>query len=95
MPVYRVFVGAPSASELHNDPSEYHWIQIDPNANSTQPSVHSRQSTSNDLVLPPATLELASRRISRLYHNIIFSSDDEEDLEDRDSVLGDVEPRTY
>jgi hypothetical protein len=60
---YRVFLGAPSISDLKKDPAAtYTWKTVEP------PSAAATQA----LVYPPATLEAASRRISLLYQNIIF-----------------------
>ncbi|TFK46587.1 hypothetical protein OE88DRAFT_1714873 [Heliocybe sulcata] len=68
---YRVFVGAPSAQEIENGWSTaYEWHTI----SSLSPAAGS----STDLVLPPATLEAASRRVETFYGNIIFDDEDEE-----------------
>ncbi|KAH7921051.1 hypothetical protein BV22DRAFT_756451 [Leucogyrophana mollusca] len=60
---YRVFIGAPPAADLGKDPSSYTWKTI-------QQPTSSQNSVS--IVYPPATLAAASRRISLLYHNVIF-----------------------
>ncbi|KAG2747662.1 hypothetical protein P692DRAFT_20574627 [Suillus brevipes Sb2] len=66
---YRVFLGAPSISDLKKDPAvTYTWKTVEP------PSAAATQA----LVYPPATLEAASRRISLLYQNIIFDESNEE-----------------
>jgi len=65
---FRVFLGAPSISDLKKDPRSYTWKTIEP------PSAEVSQA----LVYPPATLEAASRRISLFYQNIIFDDSDEE-----------------
>ncbi|KAG2036520.1 hypothetical protein BDR03DRAFT_921475 [Suillus americanus] len=66
---FRVFLGAPSISDLKKDPAgSYTWKTIEP------PSTE----TSQVLLYPPATLEAASRRISLFYQNIIFDDSDEE-----------------
>ncbi|KAJ7745415.1 hypothetical protein DFH07DRAFT_16046 [Mycena maculata] len=74
-----VFLGAPSASEIHCDPSEYHWRTV-----SSQSALHrqaSSQAAAN--VYPPATLEAASRRISLMYNNVIFDESEEEDPDEK------------
>jgi hypothetical protein len=68
MTPFRVFVGAPSASDLKRDTGSYIWKIIEP------PSADVSQA----LIYPPATLDAASRRISLLYQNIIFEDSDEE-----------------
>ncbi|KAJ8583142.1 hypothetical protein M405DRAFT_749097 [Rhizopogon salebrosus TDB-379] len=68
MTPFRVFVGAPSASDLKRDTGSYIWKTIEP------PSADVSQA----LIYPPATLDAASRRISLLYQNIIFEDSDEE-----------------
>ncbi|KAG1765842.1 hypothetical protein EV702DRAFT_981279 [Suillus placidus] len=66
---FRVFLSAPSISDLKKDPSgSYTWKTIEP------PSAEASQA----LLYPPATLEAASRRISLIYQNIIFDDSDEE-----------------
>ncbi|KAG1841829.1 hypothetical protein F4604DRAFT_1597873 [Suillus subluteus] len=66
---FRVFLGAPSVSDLRKDAAgSYTWKTIEP------PLVDASQA----LLYPPATLEAASRRISLLYQNIIFDNSDEE-----------------
>ncbi|KAG1849271.1 hypothetical protein DFJ58DRAFT_452927 [Suillus subalutaceus] len=66
---FRVFLGAPSVSDLRKDAAgSYTWKTIEP------PLVDASQA----LLYPPATLEAASRRISLLYQNIIFDDSDEE-----------------
>ncbi|KAG0701678.1 hypothetical protein DFH29DRAFT_546065 [Suillus ampliporus] len=65
---FRVFLGAPSVSDLKRDTYSYTWKTIEP------PSAEA----SLALVYPPATIEAASRRISLLYQNIIFDDSNEE-----------------
>lgn len=66
---FRVFLGAPSVSDLKKDPaSSYTWKTIEP------PSAEVSQA----LLYPPATLEAASRRVSLLYQNVIFDDSDED-----------------
>ncbi|KAJ7499685.1 hypothetical protein FB451DRAFT_1206199 [Mycena latifolia] len=72
-----VFLGAPSASDIHRNPTEYHWRTL----SSPKPAT---QSSSQAALYPPATLEAASRRISLMYQNVIFDdSKEEEDPDDR------------
>ncbi|KAJ7667062.1 hypothetical protein B0H17DRAFT_1162456 [Mycena rosella] len=71
-----VFLGAPSPSDIHRDPSEYHWRTVSPKPMPTQPS------SSQAAIYPPATLVAASRRISLMYQNVIF--DDSKEEEDPD-----------
>jgi len=81
MTQFRVFLGAPSQKALRQESTEssYHWQTI------------STSSRSFSAILPPATLEAASRRISRIYENIIFNDAEEEGLccneEDDDGAL--------
>jgi hypothetical protein len=66
---FRVFLGAPSVSDLKKEPAgSYTWKTIEPPL----------AETSQALLYPPATLEAASRRISLFYQNIIFDDSDEE-----------------
>lgn len=60
---YRVFTGAPSAKDVSQPTSDYHWRTV----SSKTPAYG----------FPPATLEAASLRISLLYQNIIFGESDE------------------
>ncbi|KAI0338287.1 hypothetical protein BDW22DRAFT_1363173 [Trametopsis cervina] len=87
MPRYQVFVGAPTLKDLRDylksDKEEPHgrkWRIIE----TSGPSQGTRTLSSGSGIysLPPATLEEASRRISRLYENIIFGGieDPEEDI---------------
>ncbi|KAF8146472.1 hypothetical protein K438DRAFT_503882 [Mycena galopus ATCC 62051] len=70
-----VFLGAPSASEIHRSPSEYHWRAVS--------SKSALQDFSQAAAFyPPATLEAASRRISLLYQNVIFDESKEEPEDD-------------
>ncbi|KAF8637701.1 hypothetical protein AX16_010776 [Volvariella volvacea WC 439] len=68
--MYRVFIGAPSANDIRNDPQSYRWLSV----SSIPPP------SSQAVVLPPATIEAASRRISFAYRSVIFDEDDEDDL---------------
>ncbi|KAJ7083151.1 hypothetical protein B0H15DRAFT_429129 [Mycena belliarum] len=69
-----VFLGAPSASDIHRNPREYRWRTVS-HKPMTQPS-------SQTAFYPPATLEAASRRISLMYQNVIFDDSNEEDPAD-------------
>ncbi|KAJ6579545.1 hypothetical protein DFH09DRAFT_1146869 [Mycena vulgaris] len=70
-----VFIGAPSASDLHRNPSEYHWRNV-----SSKPMTQA--SSSQAAIYPPATLVAASRRISLMYQNVIFNDSKEEEDSD-------------
>ncbi|KAH6911075.1 hypothetical protein BKA70DRAFT_1370826 [Coprinopsis sp. MPI-PUGE-AT-0042] len=64
---YRVFLGAPSAQAVDSDPGSYRW--------QTYSSPRSLELTRTEsFILPPATLEAASRRISLIYENALFDS---------------------
>ncbi|KDR85879.1 hypothetical protein GALMADRAFT_51515 [Galerina marginata CBS 339.88] len=63
--MYRVFLGAPSKAEIHEDPSCYS-------------PTHGAQSPPS-VVLPRATLEAASVRISLIYKDLIFNDGPDED----------------
>ena len=65
---FRVFLGAPSAADVDTDPNGYVWQTLQ------EPS-----SISQAFVYPPATLDAASRRISLLYQNVIFSDSQDPD----------------
>lgn len=62
---YRVFLGAPSPASLHYNEGDFEWETL------TIPAP----------VLDASIFEAASRRISRLYENMIFAEDDDEDIE--------------
>ena len=84
-PMYRVFLGAPSKADIHNDASSYKWNTIsssDSNSKSTRLATEGTPS----LIFPLATLEAASHRISLIYKNIIF--DDASELEAEDLTKG-------
>ncbi|KAG5635340.1 hypothetical protein H0H81_011662 [Sphagnurus paluster] len=89
---YRVFLGAPTASDISNDPNSYKWQTF----SSRQVTATSRLSTEQSIiatsqgpklgrtqsvVLPVATLEAASRRISLVYKNVLFDDGSEDDEE--------------
>lgn len=75
--MYRVFLGAPSPAELATDPSSYQWQTI----SSSRHAVQARRTlgATQSVIFPPATLEAASRRISRIYENAIFDDNEPEE----------------
>ncbi|KZT23880.1 hypothetical protein NEOLEDRAFT_1095249 [Neolentinus lepideus HHB14362 ss-1] len=82
MPRYRVFVGAPSVQDIINianseGENTYEWQTVSSSSTASR--------TGSDLLLPPATLEAASRRVESFYGNIIFDDDDEEPDEEEQS----------
>ncbi|KAJ7123172.1 hypothetical protein C8R44DRAFT_785468 [Mycena epipterygia] len=82
-----VFLGAPRASDIHRDPSEYHWRTV------SSKSMSQPESSSQAIVYPPATLAAASRRISLMYQNVIF--DDSKEEEDPDGKRDDENFSTW
>ncbi|KDR85874.1 hypothetical protein GALMADRAFT_234998 [Galerina marginata CBS 339.88] len=78
--MYRVFLGAPSKAEIHEDPSSYSWRTISSSARtvSSKSSTRALQPTQS-VVLPRATLEAASVRISLIYKDLIFNDGPDED----------------
>ncbi|KAG6845577.1 hypothetical protein H0H87_007256 [Tephrocybe sp. NHM501043] len=89
--MFRVFMGAPSVADLDKDPSLYQWQTI-----SSKQAFPSKKilSATQSVVLPPATLEAASRRISRIYENIIFDNEAEEGVYDASDGADGVEEQT-
>ncbi|KII88093.1 hypothetical protein PLICRDRAFT_53955 [Plicaturopsis crispa FD-325 SS-3] len=75
MPKYHVFLGAPSVAELRNYSGGQHWQQFE----SVAPATNSNSTSDTSYVLPPATLEAASRRISLIYQNVIFDEKDDDE----------------
>lgn len=69
MTQYRVFLGAPSRAETQQTLRSYQWQTV-----SSDFSPHA------SVIFPPATLEAASRRISLIYQNIIFTETDQEEF---------------
>ena len=61
---YRVFLGAPSSTSLGYNEEDFGWETF----------------TATTPILDASVFEAASRRISRLYENIIFAEDDDEDV---------------
>jgi len=62
---YRVFLGAPSPANLYCNEGDFEWETF----------------TTATPVLDASIFEAASRRISRLYENMIFAEEDDEDIE--------------
>ena len=85
---YRIFLGAPSPQDLANIDSSaasaYHWQTVSSSSRIPSKSSSTRFIETQPLILPPATLEAASRRISLIYQNVIF---DESRDEEGDSLL--------
>ncbi|KAI6043369.1 hypothetical protein EDC04DRAFT_2652780, partial [Pisolithus marmoratus] len=73
---YRVFIGAPPASDLGRDLGSYAWRTTERASASSPLSCAPLHDPT--LVYPTATLDEASRRISLLYQNIIFKDSDED-----------------
>lgn len=74
---YQIFFGAPRAEDIDQDPKTYYWQTV-----SSSPVAPS--SSLELALLPPTTLEAASRRISLIYQNIIFREEDEADQPEDD-----------
>ena len=71
--MYRVFLGAPSKTDIFNDTNSYKWHTIssrDSYSKSTRSGIDGTQSQA--FIFPLATLDAASHRISLIYKNIIF-----------------------
>ena len=89
MPRHLVFVGAPTSAaareERLDSSASYKWrTVIANNSPATHQLAESAASVQDVSKLPSATLEEASRRISRLYEHIIFG--DAGDPEENDVV---------
>ncbi|KAI5985647.1 hypothetical protein EDD15DRAFT_2582430 [Pisolithus albus] len=89
MVYYRVFLGAPPASDLAKDPSSYVWKTTE--SSSTSLPLPYAPPHDPTLVYPTATLDEASRRISLLYQNIIFKDTDENEDGDEERI-DDIRP---
>ncbi|ESK92880.1 hypothetical protein Moror_9083 [Moniliophthora roreri MCA 2997] len=90
--VLRVFIGAPTASDLRTNQAgslQDQWI----NVTSSQPLSRRRLSLEFVPLLPPATLEAASRRISEVYKYAIFQDENDEEGE-RDKTQAMIIDRT-
>ena len=71
--MYHVFLGAPTAKEVlqtADSSASWDWTTV-----SSKP-IKPQSSSDFSYLLPPATLEAASRRISLIYRNIIFQDND-------------------
>ena len=73
--MYRIFLGAPTISEIDADPASYAWQTFSSSALSSK-SLYVPQATQS-VALPLATLEEASHRISLIYKDIVFGEDEE------------------
>lgn len=73
--MYRVFLGAPTISEIGADPASYAWRTFSSSALSSK-SLYAPQPT-QPVALPLVTLEAASHRISLIYKDIVFEEDEE------------------
>ena len=72
MKSYRVYLGAPPASDIDKGIDEYQWQTV---SESSATPVSQRYV---DITLPATAIDSASKRISALYENIIFREDDDE-----------------
>ncbi|PSS06872.1 hypothetical protein PHLCEN_2v3530 [Hermanssonia centrifuga] len=80
---FEVFVGAPTTQDLkQTNKSPHRWL-----------TVSSTPKPATFFALPPATLEAASLRISRLYENIIFDGLGSEEEKECEEPSRDVERR--
>ncbi|KAF7972297.1 hypothetical protein HWV62_18464 [Athelia sp. TMB] len=70
MTQFRIFLDAPTLSELVHPSTAYHWTTV---------ASLSHSSSSKSVIFPAATLAAASRRISLLYENVIFEDVTEDD----------------
>ncbi|KAK7437955.1 hypothetical protein VKT23_018390 [Stygiomarasmius scandens] len=71
--MYHVFLGAPTAKEVlqtADSSASWNWTTV------SSKSIKPQSSSDFSYLLPPATLEAASRRISLIYRNIIFQDND-------------------
>ncbi|KAJ8081552.1 hypothetical protein PM082_007397 [Marasmius tenuissimus] len=89
---FQVFLGAPTAKELRSTPTDSYgrWETFDSSYSHPHTQLQASTSISGLSPLPPATLEAASRRISRIYQNAIFQDvEDEEEGNDSMDVIED------
>ncbi|KAG5644956.1 hypothetical protein DXG03_007326 [Asterophora parasitica] len=87
--IYRIFLGAPTAADIDKDANLYHWRTI------SSKQVKRPLSATQSLILPAATLEAASRRISLIYKNVIFDDGaEEEELDEGDESRNGSHERT-
>ncbi|KAG6901572.1 hypothetical protein C0995_010340 [Termitomyces sp. Mi166 len=89
--MYRVFLGAPPLTDLNKDPSFYQWQTV-----SSKQAIQTKRAlgATQSVVFPPATLEEASRRISRIYENVIFDDNDPEEEQTNEPDKPDGEDQT-
>ncbi|KAJ3571548.1 hypothetical protein NP233_g3687 [Leucocoprinus birnbaumii] len=86
MPTFRVFLGAPSLSDIENNTLDYHWQSISSQRESD--AIRDKFPTPTDF--PAAeVLDDASRRVSLIYQNVIFN--DDEDAEEPDEAPKEIE----
>ena len=72
MTKYRVFLGAPSAQDIaQQTATSWRWE-------------HFSSTPTSQSVVPSQDFEAASRRISKLYENVIFNEDSEEYVSEED-----------
>ena len=75
MPRYRVFLGAPSAKDVaQGQGTAGRWR-------------HCSSTPTSQTSWPSQDLEAASRRISKLYENVIFNEDSEEHASDDEDIM--------
>lgn len=83
MPTFRVFLGAPSLSDIDTDILDYQWQSV---SSQPQSEIH-RDKFPTPPDFPAAdVLDHASRRISLIYQNVIFNGDAEEQDEPSEEV---------
>ncbi|KDQ50247.1 hypothetical protein JAAARDRAFT_142237 [Jaapia argillacea MUCL 33604] len=84
-PRYRVFLGAPTSSDLRNPPASHLWqtYSSPPSQRQSSPETPSTHLLEPPLTgisyVVPTTFEETSRRISSLYEGVIFDDDAEDD----------------
>lgn len=74
MPHYRVYSGAPSFAQLKTSSSvKYQWITTSSSNNApTGPDIRHDPSW----LIPVATMDTATQRISEMYKNVLFDDDE-------------------
>ncbi|TDL21815.1 hypothetical protein BD410DRAFT_815222 [Rickenella mellea] len=81
---FRVFLGAPSRSALSNDSSRFRWHTVT-SSSRVKLSYHEETlAEASEYILPPATLEAASTRISQACKSVSFAGEDE--VEEPDDI---------
>ncbi|PPQ66050.1 hypothetical protein CVT24_000232 [Panaeolus cyanescens] len=78
MTSYRVFLGAPTRAELANEAASYRWTTTSSGDKPSIPRTRTLPLTQS-VVLPTATLEAASARISLIYKDLLFNDDSDDD----------------